>query len=316
MDKILLIDGHNAMWRASVGFGPMKPGTSKHVQCVGGWDDTCNHSENVTHCTCGKQWIVNESRCASQVGDEFVLIFNFFRNLRPLIEQFAPDKCFFILEGHPQFRYDLFSEYKANRILKQADRKEDLDKFLESKDEIVRLMRYLPVTIARAANYECDDVIGTLCENLKEEDVTVLSGDSDFVQILQKGYKSCKIYSPIKKSFMECPDFPYVAWKCLVGDTADNIPGFKGIGDKTAQKMLKDPDKFKKFMAIEENRARFSIFRQLIELKSVPEEEIQLIEGVRDFKSLKTEFERMQFQSITNDTSWNKYTKTFDCIKF
>jgi 5'-3' exonuclease len=315
MDKILLIDGHNAMWRASIGFGPVHAKVS-HTVCVGGYDEACNHTVYETHCTCGKPWDMKECKCPAEVNDEFVLIFNFFRNLRPLIEQFAPDKCYFILEGHPQFRYDLFSEYKANRILKTADRKEDLDKFLESKDEIVRLMKYLPVTIARAANYECDDVIGTLCENLKDEDVTVLSGDSDFVQLLQRGYNNCKVYSPIKKSFMDCPDFPYVAWKCLVGDSADNIPGFKGIGDKTAQKMLKDPDKFKKFMSIEENRAKFSVFRQLIELRAVPEDEIELVEGVRNFKELKIEFEKMKFQSITNDTSWNKYTKTFDCIKF
>jgi 5'-3' exonuclease len=177
-------------------------------------------------------------------------------------------------------------------------------------------MKYLPVTIARAANYECDDVIGTLCDNLKDEDVTVLSGDSDFIQLLQRGYNNCKVYSPIKKSFMSAPDYPYVAWKCLSGDSADNIPGFKGIGDKTAQKLLKDPEKFKKFMAVEENRAQFSIFRQLIEFRSVPEDEIVLVEGVRDFLKLKDEFNKMKFASITNDTSWNKYTKTFDCIKF
>jgi 5'-3' exonuclease len=151
---------------------------------------------------------------------------------------------------------------------------------------------------------------------MKDEDITVISGDTDFIQLLQRGYKNCRVYNPIKKSFMQAPEYPYVAWKCLAGDASDNIPGFKGIGDKTAQKMLKDPEKFQKFMDVEENRAQFSIFRQLIEFKHVPEEEILLVEGVRDFISLKKEFERMSFQSITNDKSWQKYVKTFDCIKF
>lgn len=311
MDKILLIDAHNAMWRASIGFGPSK---SIHNLCLD--CDAYSHKEedNYPHCECGDDWINNH--CESQPSSEFVLIFNFFRNLRPLIEMFSPDKCYFILEGHPKFRYDLFPEYKANRIIKHADRKDDLDRFLESKDEIVRLMKYLPVTIARASNYECDDVIGSLCENLKDEDLTVLSGDSDFIQLLQRGYKNCKIYSPIKKSFMVAPDYPYVAWKCLSGDASDNIPGFDGIGNKKAQKLLKDPDKFRAFMEIEENRSKFSIFRQLIEFKSVPEEEIDLIEGIKNFVELKKEFEIMQFQTIVNDNSWAKFTKTFDCIKF
>ena len=311
MDKILLIDTHNAIWRANIPMG--KPVSHLECPCTGSdWEDQ-RHPRNETHCECGSPWLIEENKC---FGDRYHVVFNFFRNLRPLIEQFSPDKCYFVLEGHPQFRYDLYSEYKANRILKNADRKDDLDKFLEVKDEILRLLKYLPVTLARAANYECDDVIGTLCDNLKDEDVTILSGDSDFIQVLQRDYKCCKVYSPIKKSFMQSPDYPYIAWKCLVGDTADNIEGFKGVGDKTAQKLLKDPDKFRKFMSVEENRARFAVFRQLIEFRHVPEEDIVLIEGVRDFNSLKEEFNRMKFQSITNDQSWLKYTKTFDCIKF
>src|SRR5512135_71836 len=98
MDKILFIDAHNSIWRACVKFGAVQPDTP----------------------------------------DEVIFTFNFFRNLRPLIEDFAPDKCFFVLEGHPQFRYDLFTDYKANRIIKQAAQsKEKQEKFLQSKDEIV-----------------------------------------------------------------------------------------------------------------------------------------------------------------------------------
>jgi len=135
MDKILLIDAHNALWRASIGFGPSK---SIHNLCLD-CDAYSHKDDGHTHCECGEDWINNQ--CETQPSKEFILIFNFFRNLRPLIEMFSPDKCYFILEGHPKFRYDLFPEYKANRIIKNADRKDDLDRFLESKDEIVRLMK-------------------------------------------------------------------------------------------------------------------------------------------------------------------------------
>jgi 5'-3' exonuclease len=274
MDKILLIDAHNQMWRACVKFGAVQ----------------------------------------SDVPDEVIFTFNFFRNLRPLIEDFEPEKCFFVLEGHPQFRYDLFSDYKANRIIKLAAKQETNDKFLKAKDIIVPLMQYLPITICRASNYEADDVINTLSENMKDEDLTILSNDSDYIQLLQRDYKQIRIYNPIKKTFMEAPSYPYVAWKSLAGDQSDNIPSL--LKPKKALNTINDPELFKKFLEVEENRANFSVNRQLIEFRSVPEEEIIIKEGNRDFNALKKAFTEMKFESIVNDQSWKKFCLTFDCLKY
>lgn len=220
-----------------------------------------------------------------------------------------------ILEGHPKFRYDLFAEYKANRIIKEASKKQEVkDKIVAAHNEIARLLQYLPVTMARAPNFEADDTIGTLCENMKDEDLTIITNDSDYIQLLQKGYKSCNVYNPIKKLFMEAPKYPYIAWKCLNGDTSDNIPAI--LKPKKALDTVNDPELFKKFMEVEENRAAFNINRELIEFAKVKEDDIVFQEGIRNFPELKKEFIRMDFQSITNDTSWERYTKTFDCIKF
>ena len=297
MDRILLIDAHNAMWRASISFAPKVerelPPPKDDWEMYGG---------------------EQPAPPAKEPNESFVLIFNFFRNLRPIIEQVAPDKCFFVLEGHPKFRYDLFSDYKANRIIKEASRQEQQAKFLSASGEIVRLMQYLPITLARAANYEADDLVGTLCENMKEEDLTVLSNDSDYIQLLQRGYQHITIYNPIKKLCMEAPAYPYVAWKCLNGDKSDNIPSL--LKPKKALAAVNDPELFKQFLSVEENRANFNVNRQLIEFRPVPEEEIVLHDGLRNFAALKEEFARMEFQSIVNDKSWAKYTKTFDCLKY
>lgn len=300
MDKVLLIDGMNALYRASIGFG--KKQVHSPIQ-----------SEYGIKCQCGGNWI-NGSHCEKDVDDSTVLVFNFFRNLRPIIELFSPDKCFFILEGHPQFRYDLYSEYKANRIIKTASKQEEKDKFYKAKEEVLRLIPYLPITTCRAEKYEADDVIATLCENLKDEHVTVLSSDSDYIQLLQKGYAKCEIYNPIKKEFMIAPTFPYIAWKSINGDKSDNIPSL--LKPKKVLECMSNPDKFAEFLAVEENRAKFSINKQLIEFRMVPEDEIILSEGIKDFVSLKTEFQKLKFESITNEKSWAKYTKTFDCIKY
>jgi len=312
MDKITLIDGHNNLWRACVSFGPpTKHYVCTEEMCTGNGEYDVKHKKTEIHCTCGSKWDTSDNKC---YGEKYVFIYNFFRNLRPLIEITDPDKCFFILEGHPQFRYDLFPAYKANRIVKQATKQETMDKFHSIKNEIIRLLKYLPITIVTAINYEADDTIAQLCENMKDEDLVVITSDSDFIQLLQRGYSNLTVYNPIKKVAMEAPSYPYVAWKCLNGDKSDNIPGC--LKPKKALATVNDPELFKKFMAVEENRANFSVNRQLIEFRSVPEEEMILQEGKRDFVLLKQEFERMDFQSIVNDNSWEKYTKTFDCIKY
>ena len=69
-------------------------------------------------------------------------------------------------------------------------------------------------------------------------------------------------------------------------------------------------------MSVEENRANFSMNRQLIEFKPVPQEEIVFTEGERHYEKLKLHFHTMDFQSIINEESWKKYTKTFDCLKY
>lgn len=295
MDRILLIDAHNQMWRACVKFGgPPKPKPPTFLE-----DGTPVIEAPV-----------------EEPPDEVIYTFNFFRNLRPLIENFAPDKCFFVLEGHPQFRYDLFADYKAHRIVKQADAKskKTTETFFKMKDIVVPLMQHLPITTCRAASAEADDVISTLCENMKDEDLTIVSNDSDYIQLLQRGYSKIQIYNPIKKACMEAPEYPYVAWKCLNGDKTDNIPAL--LKPKKALDTIKSPELFQKFMDIEENRANFNVNRQLIEFRSVPLEEIEMRDGVKNFAKLKEQFQHMKFESITNDASWKKYVDTFDCLKF
>ena len=295
MDKVLFIDAHNAMWRACVSFGP----PIQHLEISNGI------------CQCKSPWDTENQFC---YGERYSYVYNFFRNLRPLIEQFQPDKCFFVLEGHPQFRYDLFGDYKANRIIKQASRQEANDKFLNAKDIIVPLIQHLPITTCRATNYEADDLIGTLTENMKDEDLTVISNDSDYIQLLQRGYSNMSIYNPIKKVFMEAPAYPYVPWKCLAGDKSDNIPSL--LKPKKALLTVSDPQLFDEFMSVPENFSNFQVNRQLIEFHPVPEEEISIKEGVRNFTFLKQAFEQMKFVSITNTQSWDKFCQTFNYIKF
>lgn len=306
MDKILLIDAMNALWRANVRFGPRMQHTSCTLDC------RINRHPEYVHCYCGAKWNEKEQFC---YGDKYLVVFNFFRNLRPIIELLSPDKCFFVLEGHAKHRYALYPDYKANRLHKiasTAEKQEDLAKFFQQKDLVVDLLQYFPISLVKSDDYEADDVMATLAKNLLEEDVTILSNDSDFIQLIQQ-HKQIKVYNPIAKEYLQPPSYFYLGWKCLCGDKADNIPGF--MGDKTAQKTISDPDKFAQWMAVEENRANFNINKQLIEFQDVPLEQIQIVDGITNWNIVKHRFDEMAFYSITNEKSWQKFTSTFDCIK-
>lgn len=285
-------------------FGPSVP----HIAC-----ERCNNVKHPAslHCACGAAWDQDNNFC---YGDRYNFVYNFFRSLRVSIADFEPDKCFFVLEGHPQFRYDLFGDYKANRIIKQASKQEANDKFTKAKDIIVPLLQHLPITTCRAFNYEADDVIGTLCENMRDEDLTVISNDSDYIQLLQRGYENMRVFNPIKKDFMVAPNYPYVPWKCLNGDKSDNIPGL--LKPKKALNTVSDPELFRQFMAVQENFSNFQVNRQLIEFHPVPVEEISVQEGARNFTFILQAFEQMKFVSITNEKSWEIFYKTFNCIKY
>lgn len=254
-------------------------------------------------------------RCrVGNLEGEYVLIYNFFRNLRATVDQFKPDKLFFALEGRPKHRYELLESYKANRIIKTAAKQTTADNILLLANKIQQLLLLFPITLVSHPDFEADDIIHTLCLNLKEEDITICSTDTDCIQILQQGYKDCKLYNPIKKEFISAPSSHYVVSKSLLGDKSDNILPL--LTPKKAEKCLNDPKVFAAFLAIEENRANFNINRQLIQFISVPEEELFISEGIENFDQLKIEFHNMKFESIINDKSWDKFLLTFKCLKF
>ena len=292
MDRILCFDAYNALHRANIkiNFGSKAP---KGVD---------------------PEWGADPEPEVKEEKPDYVMTFNFFRNLRPLIEMFKPDKVFFVLEGHSKSRYELYPEYKANRIIKYAAKKEEMGQFNAQKDRIIGLLKHLPITTVIASDYEADDVIHTLCQDLRQENLTVVTNDSDFIQLLQMKFDNLQVYNPIKKDFMKAPDYHYVAWKSLAGDKSDNIKGL--VGDKKAQTLVTTPDKFQKFLELEENRANFNINKTLIEFQTVPPDQLIIEEGKPDWNQLKTEFQNMEFESITNDKSWAKYKATFDSIKY
>jgi 5'-3' exonuclease len=296
MDRVLIIDSCNFAYKANVIFPAKKQ--------VEGYED--------------KQ----EEPVKPAAPEEDVVIYNYMRNLRALVEMMAPHQIIDVREGHPSFRYELLPEYKANRIIKTAaptksdiSRAKSKARFDAAYPEICRLMKFLPVSSARHSQYEADDVIGSLAEDLKDEDVVVVSGDSDLVQLCQLGLPHFRLYHPIKKTMVAAPSYHFLTWKCLRGDTSDNIGRL--VSDKKALALVQDPTALKEWLEkTEENRAEFQIRKSLIELAKVPLDEIEFESGVPDYDRLAIEFAQYEFKSLLEPTYLAKFRQTFQSVRF
>ncbi|WP_313430340.1 5'-3' exonuclease, partial [Siminovitchia terrae] len=146
--------------------------------------------------------------------------------------------------GSQTFRNEIFQDYKSNR---EAPPVELLPQF----DLVKEVTSAFSVPNVGLSGYEADDCIGTICEQMKKDiQITVLTGDRDLLQILddqvhvwilQKGIGNYTKYSRtvFTEKFQLDPK-QLVDVKALMGDPSDGYPGVKGIGEKTATKLIQE----------------------------------------------------------------------------
>jgi DNA polymerase-1 len=168
-------------------------------------------------------------------------IFGFTRMLIKLMEDRSPEYIgmFFDVKG-PTFRHAMYKEYKANR----PSMPEDMAVQIPYIKEITAAFN-LP--IIEMQGYEADDLIGTLARKAEKEGfgVVMVTGDKDFMQLVTD---KAAIWDPMKENTIDLKAIrenfgiePHqmIDVQGLSGDTADNIPGVPGIGQKTALDLVK-----------------------------------------------------------------------------
>tara|TARA_Y100000385_G_C13042116_1_gene615751 strand:+ start:506 stop:1315 length:810 start_codon:yes stop_codon:yes gene_type:complete len=239
---------------------------------------------------------------------ENAIVYSFFRSLRPLVEKFNPDKIILALEGRPVRRLEMHEGYKATRTYDNSDG------YSEQRRVILELLKHLPVEVVRHPEREADDVIGYFALDGDWDHRVVVSSDTDFIQLINADHR-CKVYNPITKKMRDAPCSDYVGWKSLVGDSSDNIDGFKGVGNKTALKLMSDPKLLHEFLQKRQGAARYEKNRELIAFEHVDIDDVEVFPGVADWQSLESRFRDLGFWSMVNKTSWPKYVKTFEGVK-
>ncbi|WP_256760820.1 5'-3' exonuclease H3TH domain-containing protein [Cohnella sp. WQ 127256] len=144
--------------------------------------------------------------------------------------------------GSKTLRTEKFSDYKGNRPEAPAD-------LIPQFDLVKDVVRGLNIPNISFPGYEADDCIGTLSKQLSEHmEVCVLTGDHDMLQlvaervkviIMKKGPSNYAVYDTEKLlEEKQLTAKQFIDLKGLTGDTSDNYPGVKGIGEKTATKLL------------------------------------------------------------------------------
>ncbi|MCK9446628.1 hypothetical protein M0Q50_07180 [bacterium] len=183
-------------------------------------------------------------------GEIVNAVYGFLLVLFKLLKELKPKyfvACFDLPE--PTFRKKAFEEYKAHR-------KKAPDELYSQIPIVKDVLKTFNVPVFEKAGYEGDDLIGTLTNSLtkgKENGVKniVVSGDLDNLQLinentlvyfLNKGVKNGLMYDEkmINEKFEGLTPLQLIDYKGLRGDVSDNIPGVKGIGEKTALKLMKE----------------------------------------------------------------------------
>lgn len=180
--------------------------------------------------------------------------FGFLNSLLQVIESQKPQFIAIAFDRRePTFRHQVDANYKA-------DRKETPEDFIVDVENLKELLSALNLQIVTSVGYEADDVLGTLAKQASKVgyQVKIVSGDRDLFQLVDQENKISVLYldnknirSSAKVNYTEFDPAAVeeklgikpnqvVDYKALCGDKSDNIPGVRGIGDKTAVSLLKE----------------------------------------------------------------------------
>jgi DNA polymerase-1 len=180
-------------------------------------------------------------------GMDTSAIMGFMNSLMDVIKREKPDHLAVAFDnGGSNLRNEIYPEYKAHR-----DATPEAIKI--AIPYIQKLLQAMHIPIIEVKGYEADDLIGTIAKQAEKQNykVFMVTPDKDFAQLVSENifmYKPARMGNGIEiwgipevlaKFEIEHPD-QVIDYLGMMGDTADNIPGFPGVGEVTAKKLLKE----------------------------------------------------------------------------
>ncbi|HEY4056254.1 MAG TPA: 5'-3' exonuclease H3TH domain-containing protein, partial [Kofleriaceae bacterium] len=291
-ERLYIVDGHGYIFRAHYGLMNISRGERQQV------------------------------RLSTSEGMPTGALYVFTRMLMRLEEDNEPKRIVCVFDhkgGKKTFRAEMYADYKATR----KEPPEELSVQMEYFAKIVDEMGWPVVAIP---GVEADDTIATLVKQARAKDweVVIYSADKDIMQMVgdhvsmidalhQKTYTREEVIRKMGVPPEKIPDF-----LALTGDTSDNIPGLKGVGDKTAagliekygsiENMIKENPvvpriAVKQPFSDPEQLARVQLSRQLVELRTDVDTGVELEELVArgwDLQKLYARFTELEFNLLVD----------------
>jgi DNA polymerase-1 len=291
-EKLYIVDGHGYIFRAHYGLMNSSRGERKEV------------------------------RLSTSEGMPTGALYVFSRMLMRLEEDFAPRRMAVVFDdktGVRTFRAEMYPAYKATR-------KDPPEELVVQMDYFAKVVQGMGWPVLAVPGVEADDVIATLVARARERgwEVVIFSADKDIMQMVgdhvsmidalhQKTYTREEVIKKMGVPPEKIPDF-----LALVGDTSDNIPGIRGVGDKTAANLLEQYGTLENLIAQNpvvpriaikqpfgdpEQLERIRISRKLVELRrdvALPRTLEDLVVGEWDLPALHQLFTELEFQVLVD----------------
>ena len=179
-------------------------------------------------------------------GENVSALFGFFRNFHYILEHYKPGYIVAAMDSKTKtFRHEMYDQYKATRPKTPEDLHAQIPWICDT-------LKALGIPVLQCDGYEADDIIATVARKCRETGRTcrILSGDKDLMQLVDESTQIMKPETGAQTWKVTGIEGVEAEWGVkppqlldllsLYGDTADNIPGVKGIGVKTAAKLLTD----------------------------------------------------------------------------
>jgi len=247
-------------------------------------------------------------------------IFGFINTLEEILKKEDPTHIGVAFDPPgPNFRHEMYKEYKANRDATPEDIK-------LAVPYIKQILEAYNIPVIEVAGYEADDVVGTLAKRFgsDESEVYMMTPDKDYAQLVDENifmYKPSRSgngpeilgVDEVNKKFGIDNPLKVIDILALWGDASDNVPGVPGVGEKTASKLIAkfgDIDNIyenihklvgKQKINVESNKEQLYLSRELVTIKlDVPVDiELQNLEREKaDFDKLNTIFDDLEFNNL------------------
>lgn len=240
-------------------------------------------------------------------------IYGFTSMLFKFIKDYDPRYVAMVFDSKSRtFRSDIYPLYKANR-------EKPPDDLIPQFDKIFDVVRAFSIPIVQKDGFEADDLIGTIAkENEKEEiNIVLVTGDKDFYQLVSPNIhlldtmkNKVTDIDEVKNRFGVGPE-AVIDVLALSGDQVDNIPGVKGIGEKTASKLIS------KYSSLE------GVYDNIEELKGKQKENLendkdkaflskQLVTIKTDVEDIEKDYQKFGFNAFNS----GELEKLFDLFEF